>query len=157
MWLYLQEGARVTETAWLSLGPLIKARSVDNDLTVGRQFDVGAIHRARRRAFEVDAFAVIAAAVTRALEFVFAGFPVRRAAEMSAARVDNETTIGSAVDTDAVFLLPLGVDAERVVGWIANFEDGGGFEECARQEEAEEGDKPSAEKTGDCTPHKAST
>src|SRR6266404_3309429 len=153
MWLYLQEGARVTETAWLSLGPLIKARSVDNDLTVGRQFDVGAIHRARRRAFEVDAFAVIAAAVTRALEFVFAGLPVRCAAEMGAARVDNENAIGSAVDPDAVFLLPLGVDAERVVGRIANLEDGGRLEEGAWQEETEEGDKPGAQKARDCTPH----
>src|SRR6266404_9687168 len=129
MWLYLQEGARVTETAWLSLGPLIKARSVDNDLTVGRQFDVGAIHGARRGAFEVDAFAVIAAAVTRALEFVFAGFPVRRAAEMGAARVDDENAIGRAVNPDAIFLLPLGVNADRVVGRISDLEDSRRLEE----------------------------
>src|SRR5258705_11732860 len=114
---------------------------------------MSAIHRARRGAFEVDAFAVIAAAVTRALEFVFAGFPVRRAAEMGAAGVDDENTIGSAVNPDAIFLLPLGVDADRVVGRIANFENGGGLEEGAWQEEAEEGDKPGAEKTGDGAPH----
>src|SRR5258708_31588005 len=105
---------------------------------------MSAIHRARGWALEVDAFAVIAAAVTGALEFVFAGFPVRRAAEMGAARVDNENAIGSAVDPDAVFLLPLGVNAERVVGRIANFEDSGRLEERARQEEAKEGDKPGA-------------
>src|SRR5712672_2279111 len=105
---------------------------------------MSAIHRGRRGAFEVDAFAVIATAVTGALEFVFAGFPVRRATEMGAARIDNENAIGSAVDPDAIFLLPLGVDAERVVGWVANFEDGGGFEECARKKEPEEGDKPCA-------------
>src|SRR5712671_550779 len=113
---------------------------------------MSAIHRARGWALEVDAFAVIAAAVTRTLEFVFAGVPVRRAAEMGAARVDNENAIGSAVDPDAIFLLPLGVDAESVVGWIANFEDGRRFEEGARQEETKEGDEPSAQKTGDRAP-----
>src|SRR5258708_12385421 len=76
---------------------------------------------------------------------------------MGAARVDDKNAIGSAVDPDAVFLLPLGVDAERVVGWIADFEDGGGLEEGARQEEAKEGDKPGAQKTGDCTPYQAAT
>src|SRR5467141_2475016 len=76
---------------------------------------------------------------------------------MSAERVNNENAIGSAVDPDAIFLLPLGVDAERVVGRIANFEDGGGLEECAGQEEAKEGDKPGAEKTSDCTPNQTAT
>src|SRR5437868_8601456 len=113
---------------------------------------MSAIHRARCWALEVDAFAVIAAAVTRALEFVFAGFPVRRAAEMGAARIDNENAIGRAVDPDAVFLLPLGVDAERVIGRIANFEDGGRLEEGAWQEETEEGDEPGAQKARDCAP-----
>src|SRR5258706_6124266 len=130
--------------AWLSLGPLVEPRSVYDDLAIGRQFDVGAIHRARRGALEIDAFTVITAAVTRALEFVFAGFPVRRAAQMRTARVDDENAIGRAVDPDAIFLLPLGVDAERVIGGIANFEDGGRLEERARQEKTQEGDKPGA-------------
>src|SRR3979490_2361135 len=139
--------------AGLSLGPLIEPRSVDYDLAVGREFDVRAVHRARRGALEIDTFAVVAAAVTRALEFVFAGFPVGRAAEMRAARVDDENAVGSAVDPNAVFLLPLGVDAERVIGGITDLEDGGRFEQRARQEEAEEGDKPGAQETRDCTPH----
>src|SRR5713226_4899989 len=141
--------------ARLSLGPLKEARSVDDDLAVGRQFYVGAVHGARRGAFEVDTFTVVAAAVARALEFVFAGFPVRRAAEMRAARVDDENAIGSAVDPDAVFLLPLGVDAERVVGGIADLEDGGRLEERARQKETQKGDKPGAQETGDRAPHEA--
>src|ERR1700738_3538484 len=139
--------------AWLSLGPLVEARCVDNNLPIGSQCDVRAIHRARRRALEVDAFAVIATAVARTLEFVFAGFPVRRAAEMRAARVDDEHAVGCAVDPDAIFLLPLGVNAERVVGGIANFEDGGRLEERARQEKTEERDKPGAQKTRNRTPH----
>src|SRR5258708_28037041 len=131
--------------AGLSLGPLVEPRGVYDDLAVGRQFYVGAIHRARCGAFEIDAFAVVAAAVTRALEFVFAGFPVRRAAEVRAARVDDENAVGRAVDPDAVFLLPLGVDAERVIRGITDLENGGRLEEGARQEKTEEGDKPGAQ------------
>src|SRR6266849_5835439 len=116
----------------LSLGPLKEPRSVYDDLAVGGQFDVRAVHRARRRTFKIHAFTVVAAAVARALEFVFAGFPVGRAAEMRAARVDDEDAVGRAVDPNAIFLLPLRIDTERVVGRIADFEYGGRLEERAR-------------------------
>src|SRR5215470_2841100 len=139
--------------AWLSLGPLVEARSVYDDLAVGREFDMGTIHRARCRALEIYAFTVIAATVTRTLEFVFAGFPVWRAAEMCATGVDDENAIRRAVNPDTVFLLPLGVDAQRVIGGIANFEDGGRLEKRARQEKSEEGDKPGAQESRDGTPH----
>src|SRR5712692_5662217 len=139
--------------AELSLGPLKEPRSVYDDLAVGRQFDVRAIHRPRRRAFKIHAFTVVAAAVARALEFVFAGFPVGRAAEMRAARVDDENAVGSTVDPDAIFLLPLGVDAERIVGGIADLKDGGRFEERAREEKTQEGDEPGAQETCDRTPY----
>src|ERR1700739_1133079 len=129
----------------LALGPLIEPRSVYYDLAIRSQFEVGAIHRTRCGPLEIDAFTVVAAAMTRALEFVFAGFPVGRAAEMGAARVDDENAVGSAVDPDAVFLLPFGVDAECIIGRIANFEDGGRLEERARQKKTQEGDKPRAE------------
>src|SRR5437879_1471045 len=129
--------------AWLSLGPLIEPRSVYDDLAVGRQLDVRAVHRARRGTLKIDAFAVIPAAVTWALEFVFAGFPVRRAPEMRAARVDDENAIGSAVDPDAIFLLPLGVHAERIIGWITDLESSGRLKERSRQEKTDEGDKQS--------------
>src|SRR5579864_2869782 len=141
----------------LAFGPLIEARSVDHDLAVGRQRNIGAIHGARRGALEIDAFTVVAAAMARALEFVFAGFPVRSAAEMRAARVDDEDAIGRAVDPDAIFLLPLGVDAERVVGGIADFENGGRLEESARKKETQKSDEPCAEKTGDRAPDQAAT
>src|SRR4029077_5647416 len=133
--------------AGLSLGPLKELRGVDYDLAVGRQRHAGAVHGARRGALEIDAFAVIAAAVARALEFVFAGFPVGRATEMRAAGVDDENAVGSAINPDAEFLLPLGVHAERVIGRITDFENGGRLEKRARKKKAQEGDKPGAEET----------
>src|ERR1700682_2187410 len=109
----------------LAFGPLIEARGVYDDLAVGRKGHVSAIHRARCGAFESDAFTVVAAAVTRALEFVFAGFPVGRTAEVRAAGVDDEDAIGSAVNPYAIFLLPLGIDTQGIVRGIADLEDGG--------------------------------
>src|SRR5579859_4114500 len=143
--------------AGLALGPLKQARGVDNDLAVGGQFDVRAVHRPRCGAFEVHAFTVVAAAVARTLEFIFAGFPVRGAAEMGAARVDDEDAIGRAIDPDAIFLLPLGIHAERVVRGITDLENGGRLEQRARKKEAQEGNEPGAEKTGDRAPHQAAT
>src|ERR1700676_1754113 len=114
-----------------------------------------AIHGARRGALEVNAFAVVAAAVAGTLEFVFAGFPVGRAAQMSATREDDKDTIGCAVHPDAVFLLPLGVHAQSVVRGIADFEDRGWFKKRARQEKTKEGDEPGTEETHDGAPYQA--
>src|SRR5690242_17475249 len=136
----------------LPLGPLIEPRSVDDDLPIGSELHVRPVHRARRRAFEVDPFAVIAAAVARTLELVFAGLPVRSAAQMCAARVDNKDAVWSAVHPDAVFLLKLGIYAQRVVGGIADLENRGWLEKRARQEKAEEGNEPCAEKRRDRAP-----
>src|SRR5436309_13747891 len=101
-----------------------------------------AIHGTRRRSFKVDAFAVVAAAVAGALELVFAGLPIRRAAEMRAASVDDKHAIGRAVHPDRIFLLQFGVDAEYIVRGIANFEDSGRSREGAGEDECEEGDEP---------------
>src|SRR5437773_1005859 len=114
-----------------------------------------AIHGTRRRSFKVDAFAVVAAAVAGALELVFAGLPIRRAAEMRAASVDDKHAIGRAVHPDTIFLLPFGVDAECIVRGIANFEDSGRFKEGAGEEEFEEGDEPCTKESGDGNPHQA--
>ena len=116
---------------------------------------VGTVHRARRGAFEVHAFAVIAAAVARTLELVFAGFPVRRAAKMRAAGINHKEPVGSAVHPDAVFLLKLGVHAESVVRGIADFENRGRFEERSWEEEAEEGDEPCTKKGRNSAPDQA--
>src|SRR5215472_134906 len=100
--LHWQIRPRIIEVALLSLGPLIQARSVHDDLAIGGDLDVRAVHRARGRTFEVHPFAVIAAAVTGALELVFACFPVRGAAQVRAARVYNKDAVRSAVHPDAV-------------------------------------------------------
>ena len=96
----------------LSFRPLIEPRRIDNDLSIGREFNFGSVHGTRRRSFEVDALAVVTAAVARTLEFVFTGLPIRRAAEMRAAGVDYKNPVGSAIDPDAIFLLELGVHSQ---------------------------------------------
>src|SRR5215472_17194135 len=139
--------------ARLSLGPGIQARSIHNDLSVGRHLNVSPIHRARRRTFEVDPFAVVAAAVAGTLEFVFAGLPIRGAAEVCTAGINNKEAIGSAVHPDAVFLLKLGVKAKRVIRRIADLENRGRLKKGARKKKAKESDKPGAKKCGDAPPY----
>src|SRR5260370_1670939 len=82
-----------------------------------------AIHGTRRRAFEVDTFAVVTAAVTRTLELILACLPVWGATQMSAASIDDEHAIGCAVNPDAVFLLPLGVNTDSVARSVADPEN----------------------------------
>src|SRR5215472_11663823 len=72
-----QERSRIVELAGLPLRPGIKLRGIDQNLPIGREFDVRAVHRTRRRSFEVDSLAVVAATMAGALEFVFAWLPVR--------------------------------------------------------------------------------
>src|SRR2546422_9217761 len=151
--LHGQIRARIAEMAGLSLGPLIEPGSVHDNLAIGSQFHVSAVHRTRRGPFEVDPFAVITASVAWTLELVLAGLPVGRAAQMSAARVNDKDAIGRAVHPNAVFLLPLGVHAESIIRGVANLENGGRFKERTRKEESKKSDEPGAEKRGDATPH----
>src|SRR5580692_491251 len=137
----------------LPFRPLIEPGGIDNDLPIGSQFDLGAVHRTRSRAFEVDAFAVIAAAVAWTLEFVLARFPVRSAAEVGTARVDHEHSVGSAIDPDAVFLLKFCVDAQRELRGVANLENRVGFEKSARKKESEKSQEPCSQERGYCDPH----
>ena len=118
----------------LTLRPLIEPRGIDNDLAIGGKFDLCSVHGARGRTFEVDALAVVTAAVAGTLELVLARFPVWSAAEVGAARVDHEHAVGSAIDPDAVLLLKLGVDAEGELRRIADLENCVGFEKSAREE-----------------------
>ena len=69
-----QKCSRIVELAGLSLRPLIEPRNIHHDLSVRRQFHIGAIHGTRCRSLKVDAFAVVATAVAGTLEFVLAGF-----------------------------------------------------------------------------------
>ncbi len=101
-----------------------------------------AIHGTRRGTFEVDAFGIVAAAVARALEFVFAGLPVRRAAQVGADRRDHEDALGVAHHPDAVLILELGIDAESEIRGIADLEAGLRLVQRARKEEAEKCEEP---------------
>src|SRR5690349_17017131 len=76
-----------------ALRPLIKLRDVDQDLAVGGDLEVSAIHGTGCGTFEVDALAVVAAAVAGTLELVFARLPIRGAAQLSAAGVNDKDAI----------------------------------------------------------------
>src|SRR2546423_1003277 len=141
--------------AGLSLGPLVEARSIHHDLSIGSELHMRAIHGTRRRAFKIDAFTVLPAGVTRILEFVFAGFPVGRAAEMRAARVNHKDAIGRAIHPNAIFLLPLRIDAKGVIREVANFENSGRLKQRARKEKTQKSDEPCAQETSDPAPHQS--
>ncbi len=117
----------------LALRPFIKPADVHHYLAFSIQFDVSAIHRPRRRSFEVDSFAVVATAMAGTLEFVFTGFPVGRAAEVRAARINHKHAIGSFVNPDSILLLPLGIDAKCVIRRKANRKLGGSRIERGRK------------------------
>src|SRR5215470_3898976 len=112
-----------------------------------------AIHGSRRRPFEVDALAVISTAVARTLELVFAELPVWSAAEVGAARVDDEQAVGRTVYPDAIFLLPFGGHAQIVIRGIANLENGRRLEQRSRQKKTQKGQEPGAQKASDGAPH----
>src|SRR5438105_4593598 len=116
--------ARVVELRGLAFRLLIQSASVNNDCAGRVHFHMRTIHWPRRRAFEVHAFRVVTRTVTRALEFIFGGLPIGRAAQVRAARVNNEEPVGRAVNPDAVLLLKFRVYADAVIGRIADLEYG---------------------------------
>ena len=135
---YPQDCPRVGELGTLAFRPAVQMAQVDDDLAVGVEFDLSAVHGPRRRTFKVDAFGVIAAAMTRALELVLAGLPVWGAAKMRTHRRDHENAFGVSHDPDPVLALELGIDAESEVGGVADLEPGLGLVQRALEEEAEE-------------------
>src|SRR5262249_30509981 len=122
------------------------------NLTFRVQFYMRAIHWSWRRALEVNCLVVIATAVTWALEFVLARFPVRRAAQVRAPRVNHEKAFRVLNDPDAILLLILGVYPDRVVARKSNFEDARRLEDGAWQEEADKHKETCSEETGDAPP-----
>src|ERR1700677_1244138 len=118
-----QECSGIVEMGGLAFRPLIEPRSIDDDLAVGSEFDLSAVHRTRRRALKVDPFAVIPAAVARTFEFVLARLPIRSAAQMRAARVNHEDSVGRSIDPDAIFLLEFSVNPEREFRGIADLKN----------------------------------
>src|ERR1700687_6073288 len=113
---------------------------------------MSAVHGTRCGPLEVDAFAVISASVAGALEFVFAGFPVRSASQMRASRENHEQAIRGPIHPNAVLLLPLGIYPECIVRGIPDLETRRRFEQRARQEKTEEGQEPRGKETSDGTP-----
>src|SRR5262249_38302181 len=151
---HVQKRASVVEVARLALGPGEQLGDINDDLSVGRQFQLGPVHGTRRRTLEVNSFAVVAAAVARTLEFILARLPVGGAAQVRAASINHEQAVGGAINPDTVFLLPLRVDAESVVRRIANLERSARFKKSAGQKEAEECNEPCAEEGCDTYPGK---
>src|SRR3954462_11154046 len=71
--LYRQERIRLVEIATFvrdALRPREQPAGVDHDLSGRVEFDVRAVHRTRRRAFEVHTLGVIPRPMARALELV---------------------------------------------------------------------------------------
>ena len=62
--------------ACLPLGPLIKTRNINDDLTVGSQFYVGSVHWSGSRSFKIDTFVVVSTTVAGTLKFVLTGLPI---------------------------------------------------------------------------------
>src|SRR5436853_3012150 len=130
----------IVELAVLALiaFPAIQASRVDDQLAFGVEFDVGAIHRARSGPFEVYAFAVITASVTRAFELVFAGLPVGSASEVGASGINHKQPFGVANYPDAVLLLEFRVDADAKITGETDSKYGIWLEDSTRQEELQE-------------------
>ena len=124
---------------------LEEAAGIHLDLACRQQLDVRAVHRPRRGTFEVHAFAVISAAVARALEFILARLPVGRAPQVSTAREDREDAFRVAHDPNTVRLLKPRIYAETKIGRITDNEYGFGFKKCAGKKEAEEHEEVDAE------------
>src|SRR6185436_11720772 len=59
------DSAGIVKFRALAFGPPVNAAQIHLDLPFGRQFDVCAIHGTRRGPLEVDAFGIVARAVTR--------------------------------------------------------------------------------------------
>src|SRR6266446_333539 len=145
--------SRLIEAARLTLGPLIKPGSVHDDFAVRSQLHEGAVHRPGRRPLEIDPFVVVTASVARTFELIFAGLPIRGAAEVGTTSVDDKDTIGSAIHPNAIPLLPFRIHTQTVIGGIADLEDGGWFEKSAGQKKTEKSQKPCSQKGCDRYPH----
>src|SRR5215471_8727767 len=135
----LEECLRIDPLSQLEL---IMPALVDENLAVVGEHDARALERTRRRTFEVDAREAEAAAVTRALDLVFRGEIVRRAAEMRARADENveaarvlRHVIRRPHDPDAELVLPTLVHAHAVLGREADLELLGRLIEHVRKHE----------------------
>src|SRR5579872_4258168 len=131
-----QVRARVVEVVYASRRIVhIKTAGIYDDLARGVRLDMRAVHGTRRRPFEVDGFGVIAAAVARALELIFARLPFRRAAEVGAAGENHEDAVRLFNNPNAIGHQEALVDSETEVGRKADAEHGVGLIQSSWKEE----------------------
>src|SRR4051794_35650094 len=131
-------------------------RLIDDELAVGRiDVDLGPLERTGGRALEVDARAVVAAAVAGALELVLRREPVRRTPEVGTHGDERVHDLLGAHDPDAVLLFPALVDlADGVVGGLAGLELLDRLEEDVREHEPAEDAGQAAEGGGERRPRR---
>jgi hypothetical protein len=130
----------------------VQPTGVYDDLARGVEFHVGAVHRPRRGALEIDGFGIVAAAVTRTLELILAGLPFRGATQMRATGEDDEEPVRLLDHPDAVAHQELLIDAEVEIRRIANGKDGIRLIKRPREEEAQEHQEIDTEITADGRP-----
>ena len=151
-----QVSSSVVELISLALWPRVETTNVHDNLAIWSYIDMGAIHRSWSRTFEVDSLAVIAAPMTRALEFVFRWLPIGCTAQVRPARVDDKKSIGCTIDPNSVFLQKFLVDTLGIVDWIPNLEHRSWFKQHTRQEEPKERNEPRGQKGSHAAPNKPS-
>src|ERR1700675_968677 len=81
---YLEDALRMLFVGVDSRLHSVHHRFIDHQLTVVTKGDLEAVHRTRRRAFEIQAADEIAGSVAWAFEFLLGGQPSRRASQMGA-------------------------------------------------------------------------
>src|SRR5262245_42352248 len=138
---HLDIGSHLQERAGLvPLALLVEVLDalVDHELAVLRLAHPHPLERSRRRALEIDAALVEAAAVAGALELVLGDEPARRASEVGALREDRVDALGLAHDPHALVLLELRAHLpDREVGGKAGLERRRRLEEHPRERGAD--------------------
>jgi len=135
-----------------ALRPSVEMTGINYDLTFRVECNLGAVHGPGRRPFEVDAFGVVAAAMARAFELIFAGPPVGSTAEVRTHGIDHENTFRVPHHPDPVCALKLGVDKAEI-RWITDLEFGFRLVENAGEEVAEKHQKIDTKGSQDCRYH----
>src|SRR5581483_717239 len=115
--------SRIAELVTIAFRPFVKPAGIDHDLAFWINFYVSAIHRTRRRTFEIDSFNIVAATMTRTFEFVLARLPIGRATQVRAARVNHKQPVSSLLDPNAIRHFVFLINAETVVSQEPNAED----------------------------------
>src|SRR5581483_7771116 len=151
-----QECSRIVELRWLSFRPGIQLGDIDQDLPIGRELNMRAIHGSWCRPLKINSFAVVSAAVTRTFEFVFARLPIGRTAQVCASSIDHKQAVRGTIDPDAVFLLELRIHAQGKIRGKADLERSVWLEQGAREKEAEKRQEPRAQECSYSAPHQSS-